>query len=102
MPATAKRFGFDGQSMNADSNIRASAAYVRTLRTRYGDDLHLVLAAYNAGEGAVEKYGRSVPPFPETQVYVRDVLAVCRRPTATFAVASDGPLLARNDKSGDK
>jgi hypothetical protein len=102
MPATAKSFGFDGQSLNADSNLRASAAYIRKLRTRYGDDLHLVLAAYNAGEGAVEKYGRSVPPFPETQAYVRDVLAVYRRLTATFSVASDGALLARNDKTGDK
>ena len=66
------------------TNLRASAAYLRTLRTRYGDDLRLVLAAYNAGEGAVDKYGGAVPPYPETQAYVRDVLAVYRRLTLDF------------------
>ena len=98
MPATGKRFGVDDERHLFDphTNARASAAYLRTLRNRYGDDLRLVLAAYNAGEGAVEKYGRDVPPYPETQAYVRDVSAIYRRLTATFAVSPSGTLTARS------
>lgn len=83
MPATAKRFGVKDEDklFDAQTNLRASAAYLRNLRTRYGDNLPLVLAAYNAGEGAVDKYGGNVPPYPETQAYVRDVLAIYRRLT---------------------
>jgi hypothetical protein len=104
MPATGRRFGVEDERtlFDADTNIRASAAYIRTLRTRYGDDLRLVLAAYNAGEGAVEKNGRNVPPYPETQAYVRDVLAIYRRLTATFAVSPAGTLVSRNEQDGDK
>ncbi len=100
MPATARRFGVgDEQSLfDADTNLRASAAYLRTLQSRYGDDLRLVLAAYNAGEGAVDRNGGHIPPYPETQAYVRDVLAVYRRLTSTFAVSASGTLIARGDK----
>jgi len=98
MPATGKRFGVqdERQLFDAHTNARASAAYLRTLRSRYGDDLRLVLAAYNAGEGAVDKYGREVPPYPETQAYVRDVTAIYRRLTATFAVSPSGALTERS------
>jgi len=102
MPATARRFGVSDPErtlLDADTNVRASAAYLRTLRTRYGDDLRLVLAAYNAGEGAVEKHGRDVPPYPETQAYVRNVTAVYRRLTAEFTVTESGALQARGEKS---
>lgn len=97
MPATGRRFGVaDEQSLlDPHTNIGASAAYIRTLRTRYGDDLRLVLAAYNAGEGAVEKHGRNIPPYPETQAYVRDVLGIYRRLSATFEVAPNGTLVSR-------
>jgi soluble lytic murein transglycosylase-like protein len=97
MPATGRRFGVkdDKTLFDADTNLRASAAYLRTLRDRHGDDLRLVLAAYNAGEGAVEKHGRNVPPYPETQAYVRDVIAVHRRLSAQFAVSPSGDLIAR-------
>jgi Transglycosylase SLT domain len=103
MPATARRFGVADERtlLDGETNVRASAAYIRTLRIRYGDDLRLILAAYNAGEGAVDKAG-GIPPYPETQAYVRDVLAVYRRLTATFAVTSTGGLVARNDQRGDK
>lgn len=100
MPATAKRFGVNDPEqtlLDAQTNLRASAAYLRTLRTRFNDDLTLMLAAYNAGEGAVDKYGRSVPPYPETQAYVRDVLAVYRRLTDSFEVTATGLLVARGD-----
>jgi soluble lytic murein transglycosylase-like protein len=103
MPATGRRFGVaDEKSLfDADANLRASASYLRTLRTRYGDDLRLVLAAYNAGEGAVDK-NAGIPPYPETQAYVRDVLAIYRRLTAAFAVGPNGTLVARNEQRGDR
>lgn len=102
MPATGRRFGVgDGDALfDAGTNLRASAAYLRTLMLRYRDDLKLVLAAYNAGEGAVDKAGGNVPPYPETQAYVRDVLAVYRRLAAEFAVAESGRLVARADARG--
>jgi soluble lytic murein transglycosylase-like protein len=99
MPATARRFGVDAPEktlLDADTNLQASAAYLRTLRRRYGDDLRLVLAAYNAGEGAVDKHGQSVPPYPETQAYVRDVLNAYRRLSDNFAVSASGTLVARH------
>lgn len=72
MPKTAKALGvrdvFDpGQS------IHGGARYLRLLANRYDGDMVLVLAAYNAGAGNVEKYG-GVPPFAETRAYVRSVL----------------------------
>lgn len=98
MPATGQRFGVtDAQRslLDPQTNVNASAAYIRTLRQRYGDDLRLVLAAYNAGEGAVDKHGRNVPPYPETQAYVRDVLAIYRKLTTSFSVDDNGALVAR-------
>ena len=75
MPATARRYGVR-DSFNPGQNIRAGAAYLRDLLDRYGDDLQLVLAAYNAGEAAVDRHGRAIPPFKETQAYVPRVLGV--------------------------
>jgi lysozyme len=77
MPATAKRFGVGSahELNDARTNLAVSASYLKTLQTRFGNDLSLVLAAYNAGEGAVEKHGRRIPPYAETRAYVRDVLA---------------------------
>jgi soluble lytic murein transglycosylase-like protein len=77
MPATAARFGVDHAVAlhHAPTNLEVSAAYLKTLQGRFGTDLPLVLAAYNAGEGAVERYGRRIPPFAETQLYVKLVLA---------------------------
>jgi soluble lytic murein transglycosylase-like protein len=97
MPATGRRFGVaDGQELfDANTNVRASAAYLRTLHKRFDGDLKLVLAAYNAGEGAVEKHGRAIPPYAETQAYVRDVLAIYQRLSNEFSVSPDGALIAR-------
>jgi soluble lytic murein transglycosylase-like protein len=97
MPATARRFGVgdaERSLMHADTNVHASAAYLRTLRQRYGDNLRLLLAAYNAGEGAVDKYN-GVPPYPETQAYVRDVIAVYRRLGSEFSVSPAGEIVTR-------
>ena len=55
---------------NPAENIRAGVAYLKSLMTRYDNDVSLALAAYNAGPNAVEKYGRTVPPYKETRSYV--------------------------------
>jgi lysozyme len=74
---TARQFGVDDARELHDplTNLYVSARYLKSVQLRLGNDLPLVLAAYNAGEGAVERYGRRVPPYRETQDYVRKVLA---------------------------
>lgn len=76
MPATARRFGVADAYRLADpaTNLNVAASYLKTLQGLYGNNLPLVLAAYNAGEGAVQKYGGTIPPYRETQAYVRKVL----------------------------
>ncbi|MDR7270941.1 soluble lytic murein transglycosylase-like protein [Pelomonas saccharophila] len=79
MPATGRGLGVanaERELLTPEANLEASARYLKQLQARFGNDLRLVLAAYNAGEGAVERHGRRVPPFAETQAYVRDVMAV--------------------------
>ncbi|WP_210756865.1 lytic transglycosylase domain-containing protein [Caldichromatium japonicum] len=73
MPATAARYGVRDPFDPAE-NIRGGAAYLRDLLDLFGQDVKLALAGYNAGEGAVLKYGRQIPPYDETQEYVRRVL----------------------------
>jgi soluble lytic murein transglycosylase-like protein len=69
MPATAREFGV-ANAIDAAENVRGGVAYLRRLLDRYGDDEQLALAAYNAGPGAVDRYGENVPPYRETQNYV--------------------------------
>ena len=69
MPATAKRFGCDDIG-DTESNVEAGTKYLRWLLNHFNGDVALALAGYNAGEGAVEKH-EGVPPFAETQNYVR-------------------------------
>ena len=77
MPATGRRFGVADEMRlhEPETNIRAASRYLKTLQGLFGNDLRLVLAAYNAGEGAVQRYGRYIPPYRETQDYVRKVMA---------------------------
>ena len=75
MPETARRYSVRNPYDPA-SNISAGIKHLRMLIERYGpEQLPLVLAAYNAGEAAVDRFG-GIPPFPETQLYVRQVLGV--------------------------
>lgn len=73
MPATASRFGVS-DSQNARENIRGGVTYLDWLLKRFDRDPVLTLAAYNAGEGAVDKH-EGVPPFAETRAYVPKVIA---------------------------
>jgi len=74
MPDTAQRYGVSN-SWDPKENVDGGARYLHDLLDRFDQNLRLALAAYNAGEGAVEKYGNQVPPFPETERYVKKVLA---------------------------
>ena len=75
MPATIQQFGV-AHPFNPVENIRAGVAYLRELLDRYSNDEELALAAYNAGPGAVDKHGQSVPPYRETQQYVSKVSGI--------------------------
>lgn len=72
MPRTARAMGVS-DPMDARQNILGGSRYLRILANRFGGDVVLTLAAYNAGEGAVQKY-QGIPPYAETQRYVRRVL----------------------------
>jgi soluble lytic murein transglycosylase-like protein len=72
MPATAQQFGV-ANPFDPSENIRGGTAYLRQLLDRYDNDKRLALAAYNAGPGAVDKYGETVPPYRETRQYVARV-----------------------------
>jgi hypothetical protein len=72
MPPTAARFGVSN-IWDPKQNIEGGARYMRFLLDLFSGDVSLALAGYNAGEGAVIKYGYNVPPYSETQEYVRRI-----------------------------
>jgi soluble lytic murein transglycosylase-like protein len=75
MPDTARRYGVM-DSRDAEQNIEGGAHYLKDLLAMFNSNLRLAVAGYNAGEGAVMKYNNTVPPYPETQNYVQQVLAL--------------------------
>jgi soluble lytic murein transglycosylase-like protein len=76
MPATARNLGVDSSDMK--SNIDGGANYLSQMMRRFGGDTAKALAAYNAGPGAVERYG-GVPPYAETRAYVGAILGRLNR-----------------------
>src|SRR5882762_4612288 len=77
MPATASRYGVSNP-YDARQNVHAGARYLKFLIDRFGHDIRLALAAYNAGEEAVDRNGGQIPPFTETMAYVPRVLKIYR------------------------
>jgi soluble lytic murein transglycosylase-like protein len=100
IPETATRYGVvadkhrsvEQKLLDPRINVVIGTRYLRDLLTMYAGDVALALAAYNAGEQAVERYARQIPPFPETQEFVKLVqqfyaLYQPARPVATGAAA---------------
>lgn len=86
MPGTARRYGVT-DAFDPAQNVGGGARYLRDLLAMFDSDVSLALAAFNAGENAVMKYGRRIPPYRETLRYVPRVLDYYRR----YQAASDRP-----------
>ena len=87
MPGTAVRFGVNS-IWDPQQNIEGGTRYMRFLLDKFDGNVELALAGYNAGEGAVIKYGNRIPPYNETQEYVRRI-------SKRYALIRD-PMAARN------
>jgi hypothetical protein len=76
MPATGQRYGVDAPRdlLDPATNIDVGTRYLHDLHRMFDGNVELVLAAYNAGEGAVKRHGNRIPPYRETQDYVRKIL----------------------------
>jgi soluble lytic murein transglycosylase-like protein len=89
IPDTQARFGVT-RPFDPESNIRGGLAYLKWLKARFAGDWALIAAAYNAGEGAVERHG-GIPPYRETESYVRRVLFFAGHPDRRAPDASRAP-----------
>lgn len=96
MPGTAARFGVR-RPHDAAQNISGGTRYLRELLNRFNNRVDLVLASYNAGEGAVAKFGNKVPPYKETRNYVKKIsyrykrnIARTKKPTTSTAAKDAG------------
>ena len=91
MPPTASRFGVTN-IWDPKQNIEGGARYMRFLLDLFSGDVRLALAGYNAGEGAVLKYGYQVPPYSETREYVRRIgqrYSLLRNPDAAISLTPE-------------
>jgi len=97
MPATARRFGLgEGEVHDPERNVEAGTRYLRLLADRFEGRLPLLLAAYNAGEGTVDRY-RGVPPYRETRDYLRRIytfLGLSENELSAELVAGSSPEVA--------
>ncbi len=116
MPDTAKRFGVNADKSKSveqklrdpKTNINAGAKYLRTLINMFPGQMELAIASYNAGEGAVQKYGNKIPPYKETQNYVKTVLQtyLALKPPVVLtslrnaSAAENGPTRVRMQMGG--
>lgn len=116
MPDTARRYGVQADARtplekkltDPRTNIRTGARYLRDLMRLFPGNLELALAAYNAGEGAVQRAGKQIPAYRETQNYVRTVMqlytvlkppaaVLAAKPTSTTAPALRGGAAGRGN-----
>ncbi|APD11199.1 hypothetical protein UC34_08700 [Pandoraea vervacti] len=110
LPATGERYGVraDARRTVADkladprTNVLTGARYLRDLQARYPDRLELVLASYNAGEGAVARHDDQIPPYAETRDYVAAVLELYRRFNADGLDAPSGHGVIQASGGGGK
>lgn len=89
MPATARSLGVS-DPYDARQNIMGGASYIAKLLKMYDGDVKLALAAYNAGSGNVAKYG-GIPPFKETQAYVKKIMEYVDEGVSVNAAAEESP-----------
>jgi soluble lytic murein transglycosylase-like protein len=110
MPATAERYGLTGEPKapvarkltDPRTNIRTGARYLRDLMKMFPGQLELALAAYNAGEGAVQRAGNRIPNYRETQNYVKTVMQLygMLKPPAMAAVGGPVPRRVQMELPG--
>ena len=96
IPATAERFNVKN-AFNASQNIKGGVQYLRWLLSYFRGDVALTVAAYNAGEGAVDKY-HGVPPYAETKAYVKKVMDLYQSPRHDFDASLTDASPALNAK----
>src|SRR5471032_2436049 len=104
MPETAKRYKVTDRHDPAQ-NIRGGAQLLRDLLRTFNNDLHLTIAAYNAGEQAVMKYGNRIPPYRETLAYVPKVMKFYKQYSTEYAQAGesdDKRLFTASRKNGPR
>jgi soluble lytic murein transglycosylase-like protein len=94
IPGTGRRFGIDNL-LNPKANIRAGTRYLSHLLQMFDGNIGLALAAYNAGEGAVMRYGRAIPPYRETRAYVPRVLGIYEALAAQRSLVPPEPVAHR-------
>lgn len=98
LPATARRFGVKSKKdlFSPEKNIEAGIRYLSWLNKRFSGDVQKILAAYNAGEGAVDRFG-GIPPYRETQNYVQKIFGLLN-----FVIPSITPDAPEPGGAGEK